>query len=77
MRTPQLSSLGALSETCALHFKQALSASAILAYLAWDNFGKPIWTVNVERWAEQRNLDQTLNENVQQISVSVMPGWVI
>jgi hypothetical protein len=58
-------------------FKTALSAFPFIAYIAWDNFGKPIWSVNVERWAEQRSLDQALNENIDQISVPVIPEWVV
>lgn len=57
--------------------KRALSGLAIIALLAWDNFGKPIWTVNVERWAESRKLDQTLNEQSSKISEAPMPDWVI
>jgi hypothetical protein len=58
-------------------FKTALSVLPFVAYIAWDNFGKPIWSVNVERWAEQRSLDQALNQNIDQISVPMMPEWLI
>lgn len=58
-------------------FRTALSAFPFIAYIAWDNFGKPIWSVNVERWAEQRSLDQALNQNIDQIPVRLMPEWMI
>ena len=53
--------------------KQSISIATITLYILWDNFGRPIWNVNVERWAEQHNLDQTLND----IETPSVPAWLI
>jgi len=45
--------------------KKGWIAGTLLAlWVLWDNFGKPIWTLNVERWAEKKMLDTQLRDSV-------------
>lgn len=44
--------------------KRWVAVVLFLAWFAWDNFGKPIWNLNVEKWAERYSLDTTLRDNV-------------
>ena len=61
----------------AITFKRVAAAIALALWIAWELVIQPIWNINIERWAEQRRIDQTLNEQSSNLPEPPMPDWLI
>jgi len=57
--------------------KWVVGGIGFLLFWAWQLFLQPIWNINVERWAEAREIDQTVDEASQRVDVFVMPEWLV
>jgi hypothetical protein len=57
--------------------KTAIYVLAVAVWFLWELFFEKIWTINVEKWAEKRQLDQTLTNQSEQITEPVLPESLV
>ena len=57
-------------------FKRVTNIALVLLFAAWELFFQPIWNINVERWAEERSLDEGINQVSPTIGGIPMPSWL-
>ncbi|HUF88162.1 MAG TPA: hypothetical protein VMM59_12330, partial [Thermohalobaculum sp.] len=60
-----------------LRWRPASAGVFIVLWILWELVGQPIWNLNVERLAEQREIDGALRDNLPSIGGITVPSVVI